>query len=75
VSEIEREQGNPTVDLLDRLAAVLGVAIAEFFVEPPAGGKPPEPCDEADAQSAPSGRDAALAASRSPLLIKNEKAL
>jgi transcriptional regulator with XRE-family HTH domain len=31
VSELEREQGNASVDLLDRLADVLGVQIAEFF--------------------------------------------
>lgn len=48
VSEIEREQGNATIDLLDRLAELLGVGIAEFFVEPPE--------DEARPKSLPSGR-------------------
>ena len=48
VSEIEREQGNATIDLLDRLADLLGVGIAEFFVEPSPGGERPP--------SLPSGR-------------------
>ncbi len=30
---IEREMENPTVDLLDRLADVLGVPLSELFVE------------------------------------------
>jgi transcriptional regulator with XRE-family HTH domain len=34
VSEIEREQGNPTLDLLDRLAGALGVEVLEFFLAP-----------------------------------------
>ena len=34
VSELERQQGNATVDMLDRLAAMLDVGIAEFFLEP-----------------------------------------
>lgn len=34
VSEIERQRGNPTVDLLDRLAATLGVKLQEFFQSP-----------------------------------------
>lgn len=29
---MERGEANPTVDVLDRLAETLGVAIAEFFV-------------------------------------------
>lgn len=48
VSEIEREQGNATVDLLDRLADLLGVGIAELFVEPAQGEERP--------QSLPKGR-------------------
>ncbi len=48
VSEIERELGNPTIDLLDRLAELLGVRVAEFFDEPPQDGERP--------QSLPSGR-------------------
>lgn len=34
ISEIEREQGNATIDLLDRLASVIGIRIGEFFEEP-----------------------------------------
>ncbi|MEJ0065674.1 MAG: helix-turn-helix transcriptional regulator [Caulobacteraceae bacterium] len=41
VSEIEREQGNATLDLLDRLADALGVSVVEFFLE--ADGDPPAP--------------------------------
>lgn len=41
MSEIEREQGNPSVDLLERLASVLGVQIVEFFIEPDIGAEPP----------------------------------
>lgn len=41
VSEIEREQGNATVDLLDRLADVLGVTVAEFFMPPARGAERP----------------------------------
>jgi transcriptional regulator with XRE-family HTH domain len=48
VSELEREQGNATLDLLDRLAAVLGVGIGAFFVEPGDGQDRPK--------SLPSGR-------------------
>ncbi|NWG52881.1 MAG: helix-turn-helix transcriptional regulator [Hydrogenophilaceae bacterium] len=39
ISEIEREEGNATVDLLDRLADVLDVPLAEFFAQPPPGSK------------------------------------
>ena len=34
VSELERQRGNATVDLLDRLAASLNVRLGEFFREP-----------------------------------------
>jgi transcriptional regulator with XRE-family HTH domain len=41
VSELEREQGNTSVDLLDRLADALGVPIAALFMEPdPNAAKP-----------------------------------
>jgi len=43
LSGLERAQENPTVDVLDRLAAQLGAALAELFVEPAAGDVPPEP--------------------------------
>lgn len=41
VSELEREEGNATVDLLDRLAEALSVEIGEFFVVPKKGERPP----------------------------------
>lgn len=37
VSELERELGNASVDLLDRLAAVLNVAVGEFLAAPVKG--------------------------------------
>jgi len=44
VSGIERSIGNPTIDLLDRLADTLGTTTAEFFVPilktPPMPGLP-----------------------------------
>ncbi len=40
---LERQAENPTVDLLDRLAAALQVSVAELFVEPRPGECPPEP--------------------------------
>lgn len=43
VSELEREQGNATLDLLDRLAAVLNVDIAAFFEAPGSGDDRPRP--------------------------------
>lgn len=39
---LERQEENPTVDLLDRIAAVLSVTIAELFVQPAPGEKPPK---------------------------------
>ncbi len=43
VSELEREQGNTSVDLLDRLADALGVPIAALFAEPQADDERPQP--------------------------------
>jgi transcriptional regulator with XRE-family HTH domain len=40
ISELERERGNATLDLLDRLAGVLDVALAEFFKIPTDNIKP-----------------------------------
>jgi transcriptional regulator with XRE-family HTH domain len=37
VSEIEREQANVTLDLLDRMAAVLGCEVGEFLRMPEDG--------------------------------------
>jgi len=43
VSEIERERGNATLDLLDRLASVLDVPVGAFLVQPKRGEKRPLP--------------------------------
>lgn len=40
---LERKTGNPTVDLLDRLASALGAPLAELFRPPRAGETPPIP--------------------------------
>jgi transcriptional regulator with XRE-family HTH domain len=40
---LERQEENPTIDLLDRIAASLSVALGEFFVRPKPGEKPPGP--------------------------------
>jgi len=39
---LEREQENPTVDVLERLATTLDVELATLFKKPRAGAKPPE---------------------------------
>ncbi len=39
LSQLERKQGNATVDLLDRLASVLKVPLIELFREPEPGSK------------------------------------
>lgn len=41
VSRLERGRENPTVDLLDRLALVLGAPLAAFFAEPADQEAPP----------------------------------
>ncbi|MCA1363389.1 helix-turn-helix transcriptional regulator [Bradyrhizobium sp. IC3069] len=41
MSGLERQQANPTIDLLDRLAGTLGVAVSELFVRPSKGAPPP----------------------------------
>lgn len=40
---LERQEENPTVDLLDRIAEALSISIGEFFVEPRPGEEPPAP--------------------------------
>ena len=54
LSELEREQGNATLDLLDRLAAVLNVELASFFEVPEVGEPRPK--------ALPSGRRSASGA-------------
>jgi transcriptional regulator with XRE-family HTH domain len=43
VGGLERQEENPTVDLLDRIAEALSVSISDFFIRPKAGDKPPAP--------------------------------
>ena len=43
VGGLERQEENPTVDVLDRLAKTLEVPLAEFFKEPRKGAQPPKP--------------------------------
>ena len=40
---LERQEENPTVDLLDRIAEALAVTASELFVKPKPGAKPPTP--------------------------------
>jgi transcriptional regulator with XRE-family HTH domain len=40
---LERQEENPTVDLLDRLAKTLSIHISELLIEPPRGAPPPRP--------------------------------
>jgi transcriptional regulator with XRE-family HTH domain len=43
VGGLERQVENPTVDVLDRLAATLGVRLSEFFKQPRKDASPPKP--------------------------------
>jgi transcriptional regulator with XRE-family HTH domain len=43
VSELERGQGNTSIDLLDRLAAALGVPLADLFSAVAEDAEPPPP--------------------------------
>lgn len=43
ISGIENESFNPSIDLLDRLAAVLDIDVAEFLEEPQPGDQLPAP--------------------------------
>jgi transcriptional regulator with XRE-family HTH domain len=43
VGGLERQAENPTVDVLDRLAATLEAPLSEFFKEPRSGASPPKP--------------------------------
>lgn len=43
VGGLERKSENPTVDVLDRLAATLDVPLAELFKKPRKGASPPKP--------------------------------
>jgi transcriptional regulator with XRE-family HTH domain len=43
VGGLERQEENPTVDVLDRLVTALGVPVSELFRSPAKGAKPPKP--------------------------------
>lgn len=43
VGGLERQEENPTVDVLDRLAKTLEVSISEFFKAPRKGASAPRP--------------------------------
>lgn len=43
ISGMERQEFNPTVDLLDRLAAALSIDVSRLLDAPEAGGEPPKP--------------------------------
>ncbi len=43
ISELERKRGNATLDMLDKIAAVLRVPLVEFFREHKPGEKGPKP--------------------------------
>ena len=58
VGGLERKTENPTIDLLDRLAATLEVPLAEFFVQPARGAVAP--------QTLPKGRKVSTPKRRKP---------
>jgi len=43
VGGLERREGNPTVEMLERLAKTLSISLAAFFVVPQEGATPPKP--------------------------------
>ncbi|MDH2356541.1 helix-turn-helix transcriptional regulator [Bradyrhizobium sp. SSUT112] len=43
MGRIEQKKENPTIDLLDRIAATLGVHLSELFAEPAKCAMPPKP--------------------------------
>ena len=42
ISELERKEGNATLDFLDKVAECLEVPLVEFFREPEPGAKKPK---------------------------------
>jgi len=58
VGGLERQTENPTIDLLDRLAATLTVPLAELFVQPAKGASAPRPL--------PKGRKVAVSRGKKP---------
>lgn len=53
VGGLERQTENPTIDLLDRLAATLAVPLAEFFIQPAKGASAPKPLPKGRKPAAP----------------------
>ena len=43
VGGLERREGNPTVEMLERLAKTLSIPLAEFFTVPQEGSTAPKP--------------------------------
>jgi len=43
LSQLERQKGNTSLDLLDRLAAALEVPLAALLTVPEEGAAPPQP--------------------------------
>ena len=58
VGGLERQTENPTIDLLDRVAVVLAVPLAELFVQPAKGAAAPKPL--------PKGRKTAISRRKRP---------
>lgn len=58
VGGLERKTENPTIDLLDRLAATLAVPLAELFVPPTKGASAPK--------TLPKGRKPAIVQRKKP---------
>jgi transcriptional regulator with XRE-family HTH domain len=58
VSRIERGVANPTVGILEQIAAVLGVAMTELFVVPRPNEQRPEPLPGGRRTSGRRGRSA-----------------
>jgi transcriptional regulator with XRE-family HTH domain len=53
VGGLERQTENPTIDLLDRLAATLGVPLSELFMQPAKGTAAPKPLPKGRKASRP----------------------
>ncbi|RXH38646.1 XRE family transcriptional regulator [Bradyrhizobium nanningense] len=43
MGRIEQKKENPTIDLLERIAATLGIHVSELFTQPAKGATPPKP--------------------------------
>ncbi|MBP1089981.1 helix-turn-helix domain-containing protein [Bradyrhizobium diazoefficiens] len=43
MGRIEQKKENPTIDLLERIAATLGIHLSELFTPPAKGAMPPKP--------------------------------